>query len=340
MEKRYIFHVNGMHCKSCVIVTESELKKIPNIIDARSSLDKHHVELIGDFNDKAPDKIAQDLSEVLKKHGYSLSVDREIRKVKWSEFKIALPAALLFIGLFVLLQKAGLVNLVGGGTVTYGTSFVIGIIASLSTCMAVVGGLLLSMSATFSKKGEGSRPQIMFHIGRLVSFFIFGGVIGALGSVFTLTTSATFLLNVILGLVMLILGINLLDIFHSTKKFQVATPKFIAKYAFEVSEFKHTLTPLLVGIATFFLPCGFTQSMQVYTLSTGSFIKGALTMSSFALGTFPVLALISFGSLSIHNNPESGIFFKAAGIIVILFALFNLINSLVVINVINPVFNF
>jgi hypothetical protein len=44
--------------------------------------------------------------------------------------------------LFLFLQKIGLVNLVGGGQVTYGTAFVIGIIASLSTCMAVVGGLV------------------------------------------------------------------------------------------------------------------------------------------------------------------------------------------------------
>ncbi|MBP6911491.1 sulfite exporter TauE/SafE family protein [Patescibacteria group bacterium] len=48
-----------------------------------------------------------------------------------------------------------------------------------------------------------------------------------------------------------------------------------------------------MGIGTFFLPCGFTQSMQVYTLSTGSFLAGGLTMLSFALGTLPMLLLLS-----------------------------------------------
>ncbi|MCR4285827.1 MAG: sulfite exporter TauE/SafE family protein, partial [Candidatus Kaiserbacteria bacterium] len=107
-----------------------------------------------------------------------------------------------------------------------------------------------------------------------------------------------------------------------------------------VSRFNHTLTPLLVGIATFFLPCGFTQSMQLYTLSTGSFLSGGLTMLAFALGTFPVLALISFSSFSIQNSSKSGIFFKSAGLIVIMFALLNLINSLVIIGLISPIFNF
>jgi sulfite exporter TauE/SafE len=63
-------------------------------------------------------------------------------------------------------------------------------------------------------------------------------------------------------------------------------------------------------------------------------------MLSFALGTLPILALISFSSFSITNSKKSGVFFKSAGLIVILFAIFNLINALVVIGAIPPVFNF
>jgi sulfite exporter TauE/SafE len=80
--------------------------------------------------------------------------------------------------------------------------------------------------------------------------------------------------------------------------------------------------------------------MQIYTLSTGNFLTGALTMDSFALGTLPILGLVSFSSFSIQNSKYSGIFFKTAGLIVILFALFNLMNALVVIGLIQPVFSF
>jgi sulfite exporter TauE/SafE len=196
------------------------------------------------------------------------------------------------------------------------------------------------MSATFAKEGDKIKPQIMFHVGRIVSFFVLGGVIGAIGSAFTLNTSASFILSFLIGIVMIILGINLLDVFPWFKKLQPSMPRFIAKHAHGVSSFNHTLTPLLVGIATFFLPCGFTQSMQLYTLTTGTFLQGGLTMLSFALGTLPVLALVSFSSFSIQKNKASGIFFKSAGLIVLMFALFNLINSLVVIGILSPVFNF
>lgn len=338
--QKYIFHVHGMHCNACVLMTESELGDLPNITHAKSSLKNHSVEVVGDFGNRTPEQIAEELTVPLKPHGYTVSVERQVKEKKWSDFKIAVPIALGFAVLFVVLQKIGLVNLVGGGNVTYGTAFVIGIIASLSTCMAVVGGLVLSMSATFAKEGDRVKPQLMFHSGRIVAFFILGGTIGVLGAAFTLNISATFILSLIIGIVMLILGINLLDVFPWAKKLQPSMPKFIAKHAHGVSRLNHTLTPLLVGIATFFLPCGFTQSMQLYALTTGSFITGGLTMLAFAFGTLPVLVLISFSSFSIQKSNKVGIFFKSAGLIVILFALFNLINSLVVIGAIPPIFNF
>lgn len=343
-KKTYTFHVHGMHCNACVLMTESELKDLPNITSVKSSLKNHSVEVTGDFSDKTPEQIVQELTIPLKPHGYTVSVERQQHNTKWADFKVAFPIALGFAVIFIALQKMGIVNWVGVGNVTYGTAFVIGIIASLSTCMAVVGGLVLSMSATFAKEGDKIRPQLMFHIGRIIAFFILGGVIGALGSAFTLNTSATFVLSLIIGIVMLILGINLLDTFHWAKKLQPSMPKFIAKHAHgqanKLAKFNHTLTPLLVGVATFFLPCGFTQSMQLYTLTTGNFLTGGLTMLAFALGTLPALALISFSSLSIQKSSKAGIFFKTAGLIVIMFALFNLINSLVVIGLISPIFNF
>jgi len=339
-EKKYTFHVHGMHCNACVILTESEISELPNVKSAKSNLKNNSMDIEGDFGDKDTLQIAEELTLILKPHGYTLSLEKEVKDKKWSDFKIAIPIAILFMGLFILLQKIGLVNLVSVSKMTYGTAFIIGIIASLSSCLAIVGGLVLSMSATFAHEGDRVKPQLLFHGGRLVSFFILGGVIGALGSVFTLSTSATFTLGIFVGIIMLIMGINLLDIFAFTKKAQISMPKFISKRAYGISKLNHSLTPLLVGIATFFLPCGFTQSMQIYTLSTGNFFSGALTMFAFALGTLPVLTLVSFSSFSIKDNKNSGIFFKTAGIIVILFAIINILNSLVVIGLIKPIFNF
>jgi sulfite exporter TauE/SafE len=338
-QNTFILHVHGMHCTACVLLTESATAEHPKVSSARSSLETRSMEICGDFGDMAPEEIAKELGTLLSQHGYKLSTEPERKEVRWRDFMVAIPAALAFVVAFVGLQRLGIVNLVGGGGVTYGTAFVVGIVASLSTCMAVVGGLVLSMSATLAKGGDRVRPQVLFHAGRLVAFFILGGAIGALGAAFQLGQFGTFALSLLVGIVMLVLGINLLEVFPWAKKLQPSVPRFLSSRALDLTKINHTLTPVLAGVATFFLPCGFTQSMQVYSLSTGSFLRGALTMLVFALGTLPVLALVSVSSLSIRG-PKAGVFFKAAGIVVVLFAVFNILNSLVVAGVLPPIFNF
>lgn len=329
-----------MHCTSCVLLTESEISELPGVLSVRASLKHHHLEVQGDFGDQTEAQIAEHLNSVLRKHGYTVSTEKSAHAIKWSEFQLAIPIALAFIVVFVLLQQLGIVNLVGGSEVSYGTAIIIGLIASVSTCMAVVGGLVLSMSASFAKEGDKVRPQVLFHLGRLVAFLLLGGLIGLLGSSFQLGVTGTFVLGLIVGVVLLILGLNLLDLFPSLKKLQVTLPSLMGKRVHGLKNINHTLTPILIGIATFFLPCGFTQSMQIYALSTGNFWTGALIMFFFALGTLPVLALLSFSSLSIHGKLQSGIFFKTAGLIVVFFAIFNLLNSFAAAGLISPVFNF
>src|SRR3989344_2376524 len=339
-QKTYTFHVSGMHCNACILLTESELEDVSYVTKAKSMLATHSVEVTGNFGDKTPETIAEELTKVLQPHGYRLSTERIRKNAGWGDFVYALPIALVFIVGFAMLQKAGLTNLITSSNVSYGTAFLIGLIASVSSCLAIVGGLVLSLSASSAKEGGTWRTQTLFHAGRLGGFFILGGAIGLLGNSLHLGLTANIVLGIIVALVMLILGVNLLDVFHFTKRLQFALPARFSKHVVKGSKHDHYLAPLLVGIGTFFLPCGFTQSMQLYALSTGSLVQGALTMTVFALGTLPVLALLSFGSLNIAHKPWKGTFFKTAGIIVIALALLNLANALATAGIISPLFHF
>lgn len=339
-QKTYTFHVNGMHCNACVLMTEGELMNVPYVTHAKSSLKTHSIEVTGDFGDKPELEIAEELSNVLKRHGYTLSVEKKTHIAGWGDFAYALPIAAVIIFGFLLLQKAGLTSLITSSDVNYGTAFIIGLIASVSSCLAIVGGLVLSLSASSAKEGGTWRTQTLFHVGRIGGFFVLGGLVGLLGNSLQLGLTANIMLGGIVALVMFILGINLLDVFHFTKRLQFTLPTRFGNNIMNGKNHDHYLAPVLIGVGTFFLPCGFTQSMQLYALSTGSFMQGALTMTVFALGTLPVLAFLSFGSLNIAHKPWKGIFFKTAGIIVIAIALFNLANALVAAGVINPLFNF
>ncbi len=339
MMKEYEFHVSGMHCKACSLLIEETFKELPNVERAQVSLAGERVIVAGEFAG-SPEEIAAELTALVHDRGYTISVEKVAHTAGWGDFAYAAPIAFGLIAAFFLLQKAGLTSLITGSNVNYGTAFLIGLIASVSSCLAIVGGLVLSLSASSAKEGGTWRTQALFHAGRLGGFFLLGGAVGALGNSFHLGLTANIVLGVVVALVMFILGVNLLDVFHFTKRLQVTLPVRFANQLKRGSTHDHYLAPLLIGIGTFFLPCGFTQSMQLYALSTGSFEQGALTMFVFALGTFPVLAFLSFGTLNIAHKPWKGIFFKTAGIIVIALALLDFANALATAGVINPLFNF
>jgi sulfite exporter TauE/SafE/copper chaperone CopZ len=335
----YEFHVSGMHCKACTLLIEETFKELPQVESAHVSLADHRVTIVGSFTG-TPDEIADELTKLVRSHGYSISVEKQQHVAGWGDFAYALPIALLLIAAFLLLQKAGLTSLITGSDVSYGTAFLIGLIASVSSCLAIVGGLVLSLSAETAKEGATWRTPALFHIGRIGGFFILGGVVGLVGNSLHLSLMANVVLSVVVALVMLVLGLNLLDVFRFTKRLQFTLPALFSKHVVQGAKRDHYLAPALVGIGTFFLPCGFTQSMQLYALSTGSFMQGALTMTVFALGTLPMLALLSFGAFNIAHKPWKGVFFKTAGLIVIALAVLNGTSALATAGIISPLVNF
>ncbi len=333
--KTYTFHVSGTHCASCKILIEDTLNEQSFIKNTHVDLKNETVKIETD-SEQSPEELAKILSSKIQSNGYVLSVEKSIKEdqdegVIWK----AIPIGLTFIALFFLLQKSGILNFGIGGQITPVTSFIIGLIASVSTCLAIVGGLVLSLSAKISQDNvSDTRTFLLFHTGRLVSFAVLGGVLGAVGSMIGINFTFTAILGILASVVMLLLGLNLIGIFAKNK---IALPSGIFNF-FRRIEHK-AFTPLILGFATFFLPCGFTQSMQVSALGSGSFVSGLLIMFAFALGTLPMLLLLSFGSASFAQGKHASLFFKSAGIVVIGLGLFALLAGLAGLGIINPLFN-
>ncbi|MDO8729074.1 MAG: sulfite exporter TauE/SafE family protein [bacterium] len=333
--KTYIFHVSGTHCASCKILIESVLNEQDFITNVKVNL-KHETVEISTDSLMNPEELAQILTEKIKPNGYTLSAGKFIKEkqngnVIWQ----AIPIGLIFLTLFFLLQKSGILNFGLGGQTTPITSFIIGLVASVSSCLAIVGGLVLSLSAKISQDNvSDTKTFTLFHIGRLVSFAILGGVLGLIGSAIGINFTFTAILGLVASLVMLFLGLNLIGVFAKNK---ITLHSGIFDF-FRKIEHK-TFTPLIIGFGTFFLPCGFTQSMQVSALSSGSFISGLLIMLSFALGTLPMLVFLSFGSASFAHGKHAPLFFKSAGVVVVGLGIFALLAGLAGLGIINPLFN-
>jgi len=333
--KTHTLHVFGTHCTSCKILLEDIFNEQDFIQNAQVDL-KKEVVVIETDSDHSSEKLAYILTDKIKSNGYVLTVEKttggkQTDDIIWS----ALPIGLGILILFFLLQKSGVLNLGIGGQTTPITSFIIGLIASVSSCLAIVGGLVLSLSAKISQDDiSDTKTFTLFHIGRIVSFAVLGGVLGAVGGAIGINFTLTAILGILASVVMLLLGLNLVGVFA---KSNISLPSGMFNF-FRKIEHK-TLTPLILGFATFFLPCGFTQSMQVAALSSGSFIYGSLIMFAFALGTLPMLLLLSFGSASFAHSKYAPLFFKSVGVVVIGLGLFALLAGLTGLGVISPLFN-
>lgn len=333
--KTYTFHVSGMHCASCAVFIEHTLREQDIVSSAQVNREQKTV-VVEAEGKHGSDVLAKILTEKIQARGYQLSVvapvaERPDADILWQ----AVPLGLGVLAIFFWLQKSGVLDLGIGGPVTPVTSLIIGLVASVSSCLAVVGGLVLSLSAKISEDNvSDTKTFVLFHSGRIVSFAVLGGVLGAVGGTIGVSGTLTAILGLVASFVMLLLGLNLVGLLTAKR---VTLPAGVFNY-FKTIEHK-AFTPVILGFSTFFLPCGFTQSMQVAALGSGSFGSGLLIMLAFALGTLPMLLLLSFGSASFAHGRHAPLFFKSAGVVVIGLGLFAILAGLAGLGIINPLFS-
>jgi len=242
---------------------------------------------------------------------------------------VIIVAILFLLGQLNLLpSQFGLSN-----TMSYGLVFVIGLVASVSSCIAVTGGLLVAIAAKYNESTanltpmQRMKPHIYFNAGRVLSYTLLGGAIGALGSALTLSPGVNGVLAIIASAVMILLGLQMLNLLPALTRFLPTMPKAFGHFIHDLAERDANGGAFILGALTFFLPCGFTQALQLYVLAKGSFTVGALTMLAFSVGTLPALlslsALSSFATGGFQRR-----FLKFAGAAVVILGLFNIQSGL------------
>jgi uncharacterized protein len=233
-------------------------------------------------------------------------------------------AFLMVLGIFVALGQFDVLPRQFGAseTMSYGLVFVLGLVASISSCMAVTGGLLVAIAAR-SHEVTGYltltrclKPHLYFNAGRVLSYTLLGGAIGALGSALILSPRVSGMLTLLASAVMILLGLQMLKLLPGVTRLLPTMPKSFGHFVHDLAE--RDAGAFVLGAATFFLPCGFTQALQLYVLSRGSFTTGALTMLAFSLGTLPaLLSLSAMSSLARGGLQRHFLKFAGAAIIVL-----------------------
>ncbi|KKP97793.1 MAG: heavy metal transport/detoxification protein [Candidatus Moranbacteria bacterium GW2011_GWD2_36_12] len=333
--QKIIVSIGGMHCRSCEILVEEKLSEISKIKKIEVNHKKGEAEIF--YDSQKPSMM--EIENAIRESGYTIGVieKKPLFSKNVSDYKDLGIAFLFLFGIYIVAKNLGLTDIGIGNTSnpsSLGVVFLVGITAGISTCMALVGGLILGISARHSEKNPEAtpaqkfRPHLFFNAGRIAIYALLGGVLGLIGSSFQLSGMTLGILTITVGIVMLILGLKLIGIFPRLENGGITLPKSISSalgIKKSTKEYSHKNSFLMGGL-TFFLPCGFTQAMQLYAVSSGSFTQGALIMGIFALGTAP--GLLGVGGLaSVVRGIFAKRFFKFSGILVIFLAIFNMANG-------------
>lgn len=317
-----------MTCRSCEVLLEKSLKTVPGV----AAVNVHHRR--GEaaiFSDAPLDEVA--LAAAVERAGdYRVGV---IGTAPWlardTRTYVSFMTGLVILGVLVLawmISGARLPSVVGGGTVSPTLALILGLTAGFSTCMALIGGIVLATSARFAQehatltRWQKFQPHLAFNAGRIVGFIILGGALGLFGSALRLSDNVIGLLTVLVGVVMLLLGAKITGISPRIAQFAPTLPRFL-QWRGGMSKQGPLVGAVSSGALSFFLPCGFTLAMQLAAISSGSAVTGALLMGAFALGTTP--GLLGLGGLTAAaRGAFAKAFFATAGIAVLALGAYNM----------------
>lgn len=331
-----IIPIRGMHCRSCEMLLEDSIGGVQGVTKVKVDFRKGRATI--EHENDAPSR--KEITEVVKNAGYEVG---EPGKLPWltkslEDWRyIAFGVSVLIVAYYAL-RGTGLLDIsLDESNVTVGFALMLGLVAGISSCMALIGGLVLGVAARHAElhpeatSWQKFRPHLFFNGGRVLGYAFLGGLLGLLGSVLQISGGFLAFLTIAVGIVMIVLGIKLTNLSPRISATSFTLPPSIARFlgiSEHQKEYSHR-TSMMTGALTFFLPCGFTQAMQLYAVSTGDFKTGAVVMGAFALGTAP--ALLGIGGLSsIMKGVAARVFYAVVGILVIVFGAYNIQSALAV----------
>lgn len=333
---RTVLAVTGMTCAACEGRVEKKLGKVPGVVGVKASSTRGRVEVQW----AGPEDRAA-LADAVAAAGYAVGKPRwwsPDAKV-WRTFLIAVVVVTLVVIAAKLAGwdrlSSGVGDLEAGGLAVV---LLLGLAAGVSTCMALTGGLVLAAMSAHQQKLERTQPDTMpsrpqrlrplfvFLGGRIVGFAVLGALLGLVGASITIPTWLLAVMMLGVGVVMALLGVRLTEISPRIAGWSLTLPSSWGRRMGleEKAEGSYSdVRTALLGAATFFLPCGFTQAAQLFALSTGSPAYAAAIMGVFALGTAPGLLVLG-GLPEFLPHKHRTAMLRGLGVLVLAFAVLNL----------------
>lgn len=311
------FYISNLHCAACKKIIEDQIRPLPGILFCRVSLKKGMLRI--GYAQGAQFLTAEKLNEQFRNDSYRFSLTPLEKKALSPGGIMGLAAGGALLAAFFVLSDQIQTDFEPG----FFSALILGLLAGFSSCAALTGGILIALNQKWNTEGKKGSPYLAFLLGRLISYGFFGAVLGWAGSRISLSSTLSLILILAVSAFMILTAFQMLG-FSFAQKFSFS---FFSK-PIKTGE-KSSFFPFLSGFFTFLLPCGFTLTVQGMGLVSGSAATSSLLLLAFAAGTLPGLFFIGFFSAKWQKSTRIAPYFsKAAGVLLIFFALFQIKNQM------------
>ena len=298
--------VKGMFCTNCERKVQDALLSLPGVQSTDASFAEETVTVIYDEKQVSSRLLKQEIEKL----GYEIVSDN-------SRYIQIVSILIILLALYVIAGHLGWTRVFHifpniEASLDLGMLFVIGLLTSVH-CIAMCGGINLTQSTMAAKGGAGVvRSNLAYNIGRVISYTVIGGIVGGIGSVVSFSGALKGAVTVAVGIIMILMALSMLGVFRPLRKLSLHLPAGLYR---KLSGSAAGRSSLVIGLLNGLMPCGPLQSMQIYALSTGSIIRGALSMLLFSLGTVPLMLGLGVFSGGL-NRKRAGIMLTVSAILV------------------------
>lgn len=298
--------VQGMFCTNCERRVQEALLSLPGVESAAASFTKETVTVVYDEEMVRLPAMKREIEKL----GYETAADS-------SRYIQIASILVILLALYVIADHLGWMRIFNifpniETSLDLGMLFVIGLLTSVH-CIAMCGGINLTQS-TMAVRGEAGvvSSNLAYNAGRVISYTVIGGIVGGIGSVISFSGALRGAVSIAAGVIMILMALSMLGVFRPLRRLPMHLPSGLYR---KLAGSTAGRSSLVIGLLNGFMPCGPLQSMQIYALSSGSVLRGALSMLLFSLGTVPLMLGLGLFSGRL-NRKKAGIMLTVSAFLI------------------------
>ena len=214
--------------------------------------------------------------------------------------------------------------------ISFFSAILIGIAGSVH-CVGMCGGIVSAFSFLIPKNNAPLPYILAYNIGRIMAYTLAGAIVGFFGArLGNSFESGMHWLQLISGIFLLLMALYIGNWWRILTRLESAGQllwRLVQPLSKRFTAMKSPFYALPYGFIWGWLPCGLVYSTLTWSMASGSWHNGALTMMAFGLGTLPSMVFLGSSAVSIKKTLSKVYVRQGIALILLVFSLMILLQA-------------